>query len=105
VFESAGSNPYTEPPLHTRIQEVGAICIGTDGSCLKNGDTDACAGAGGFISPNHEDNYAIRVPANVLQSNQTGEMLAVKLACETLDLTVRLDIVSDSEWVIDDDGN
>jgi ribonuclease HI len=102
VFGVTGSDPCAQPPLGARCRESAVICIGTDGSCLRNGDADACAGAGGFIATDHEDNFATRVPANVLQSNQTGEMLAVKIACESLDPTCRLDIISDSKWVIDE---
>ncbi|KAJ3966699.1 hypothetical protein EV361DRAFT_933969, partial [Lentinula raphanica] len=61
------------------------IDVYTDGSCEKNGDDDASAGAGIF---------SIRIPKSLKQTNQTGEIIAIKEAHE-------LTICSDSRTALD----
>ncbi|RPD53729.1 hypothetical protein L226DRAFT_446382, partial [Lentinus tigrinus ALCF2SS1-7] len=56
------------------------VTVATDGSCLKNGQTDAQAGAGVFFGVDHTRNRSIRLPPNLAQSNQTGEAAATLLA-------------------------
>ncbi|KAJ4469749.1 hypothetical protein C8J55DRAFT_386713, partial [Lentinula edodes] len=52
------------------------ITIYTDGSCEKNGDSDAVAGAGVYCPEIPRSNQAIRLPRDLKQSNQTGEIIA-----------------------------
>lgn len=56
------------------------VTVATDGSCLRNGQTNACAGAGVFLSDDHEMNRVIRLPAWMEQTNQTGEAVATLTA-------------------------
>ncbi|KAH8071050.1 hypothetical protein BXZ70DRAFT_862950, partial [Cristinia sonorae] len=71
VFNSLGEIPKQ------RQNEAGRITIATDGSCADNGDDDARAGAGGYISVNDPRNFAIKIPDSLEQSNQTGELIAI----------------------------
>ncbi|KAH9885426.1 hypothetical protein C8Q73DRAFT_740905, partial [Cubamyces lactineus] len=57
----------------------------TDGSCLNNGERNARAGAGVFHSPNHPKNLSVRLPNELDQSNQSGEIVAALLATQTAD--------------------
>ncbi|KAJ7726422.1 hypothetical protein B0H14DRAFT_2171849, partial [Mycena olivaceomarginata] len=54
--------------------------IATDGSCFKNGYEDAAAGAGIYYLEDDPKNQAIRLPPTLEQTNQTGEMVALKEA-------------------------
>ncbi|KAL1740923.1 hypothetical protein HDZ31DRAFT_46498 [Schizophyllum fasciatum] len=73
----------------------------TDGSCLHNGERNAQAGAGVYLEGlREEDQYSIRLPTNVEQSNQAGEMLAVMAAAIVTPLDHELRIETDSKWVI-----
>jgi hypothetical protein len=49
----------------------------TDGSCIDNGEDNAKAGAEIFYDEGNPNNMAIRVPNNIQQSNQTGEVVAI----------------------------
>ncbi|TFY51822.1 hypothetical protein EVJ58_g10361 [Rhodofomes roseus] len=80
---------------------VDRITIATDGSCYNNGGSDARAGAGGFIGTDHNDNFALRLPAHIHQSNQTGEVVAASEASRRTDLNLLLEIISDSLYTID----
>jgi ribonuclease HI/exonuclease III len=77
------------------------IVIATDGSCHGNGSDNARAGAGGYVEHNHELNFAVRVPAKFEQSNQTGELMAIKEACERLHTNTNAFIESDSRYAIE----
>ncbi|KAJ4484643.1 hypothetical protein C8R41DRAFT_706832, partial [Lentinula lateritia] len=56
------------------------ITIATDGSCENNDKQNAKAGAGVFIADEHTENQSAKLPQYVHQSNQTGEIVAVKIA-------------------------
>ncbi|KAJ3838212.1 ribonuclease H-like protein [Lentinula raphanica] len=58
------------------------IDVYTDGSCEKNGDDDASAGAGIFCAHDPGISRAIRIPKSLKQTNQTGEIIAIKEAVE-----------------------
>ncbi|KAJ3858246.1 hypothetical protein EV359DRAFT_15051, partial [Lentinula novae-zelandiae] len=64
------------------LEELQYIVIATDGSCENNGEENAKAGAGIFISDNHPDNRSAKLPKYIAQSNQTGEIVAAKIAAE-----------------------
>ncbi|KAH9858142.1 hypothetical protein C2E23DRAFT_718956, partial [Lenzites betulinus] len=54
----------------------------TDGSCLENGYSNATAGAGVFFGDQSPRNRSVRLPADLEQSNQTGEAVASLLAMQ-----------------------
>ncbi|KAI0742776.1 hypothetical protein C8Q80DRAFT_1066416, partial [Daedaleopsis nitida] len=58
----------------------GRLTMATDGSCLENGQASARAGAGIYIENGHELNRAVKLPAHMAQSNQTGEIVAALIA-------------------------
>ncbi|KAJ3832003.1 hypothetical protein F5878DRAFT_548785, partial [Lentinula raphanica] len=57
----------------------------TDGSCQHNGSDDATAGAGIFYGEGNILNKSIRIPQNLPQTNQTGEIVSVKTAVTDVD--------------------
>ncbi|KAI9061457.1 hypothetical protein FKP32DRAFT_1541828, partial [Trametes sanguinea] len=61
------------------------MIIATDGSCFRNGEEGAVAGAGIYIQGREEDSVAVRLPAEWNQTNQTGEIAAVLWAATNLD--------------------
>lgn len=82
------------------IQSEGVV-VYTDGSCDRNGDEDARAGAGVFYGDDDPRNAALRVPGR-LQSNQSGELAAiVHVAEREKGRFGPLTIVSDSLFAID----
>jgi ribonuclease HI len=76
------------------------LIIGTDGSCTNNGEADARAGSGGYADEGNPLNFAIRVPKEVAQTNQTGEMLAVTHVATNADTSIDIFIESDSQYTI-----
>ncbi|KAI0338441.1 ribonuclease H-like protein [Trametopsis cervina] len=71
----------------------------TDGSCIHNGAEEARAGAGVWFGHNHPLNASIRV-TNHQQSNQTGELLAILHALQTVPLVTPIRIISDSLYCL-----
>ncbi|KAJ3852475.1 hypothetical protein EV368DRAFT_74017 [Lentinula lateritia] len=63
-------------------RETRSIIVATDGSCGRNGEDDAQAGAGIFIANEHPANRSSKLPRYIAQSNQTGEVAAAKIAAE-----------------------
>ncbi|KAH9180214.1 hypothetical protein EDB89DRAFT_1840145 [Lactarius sanguifluus] len=76
------------------------IEVYTDGSCMKNGKNDASCGSGIWISDDHPQNRAVKVPGP-FQSNQIGELVAVIAASESLPNYCKLTIITDSRYVIE----
>ncbi|KAJ6548853.1 hypothetical protein B0H19DRAFT_855805, partial [Mycena capillaripes] len=72
---STAPNTYIEPE-----PDEDEKIIYTDGSAINNGKEDAQAGAGVYYGPNDGRNRAIRVPTELLPSNNVGEILAIKEA-------------------------
>ncbi|KAI0772297.1 hypothetical protein BD413DRAFT_474178, partial [Trametes elegans] len=74
--------PLANVRLDMKLDSDGTseLTLATDGSCLRNGDRDAVAGAGVFVDIAHPSNLSIRLPAEIGQSNQTGEAVATYLA-------------------------
>ena len=72
----------------------------TDGACINNGNENARAGSGVWYEDNDPRNLSIRVAGKV-QSNQTGELVAVLLAVRNHPPDEDLRIISDSRYVID----
>ncbi|KAL1943280.1 hypothetical protein VTO73DRAFT_4355 [Trametes versicolor] len=67
------------------VRDYESLTLATDGSCEKNGDRDARAGAGVFVSEGSTLNIAAKLPETVLQSNQTAELMATLLASKGMD--------------------
>jgi len=76
------------------------IIVATDGSCENNGSSNAIVGAGVFYAENDRRNKSIRLPKEMLQSNQTGEAVAMKIAAEESPLSSPIIIESDSRYAI-----
>ncbi|KAJ3709506.1 hypothetical protein DFJ43DRAFT_1135264 [Lentinula guzmanii] len=77
------------------------ITVYTDGSCENNGGEDAVAGAGIFVRDNNPLNRAIRIPNELVQSNQTGEIISIKEIAEAAPPSTGLDILSDSLTMVE----
>ncbi|KAK1216048.1 hypothetical protein PQX77_021325 [Marasmius sp. AFHP31] len=72
----------------------------TDGSCINNGFDNARAGAGVYFRENDPKNKSVRLPKDLEQTNQTGELIAIKLAVESADPDEELWIETDSKYAI-----
>ncbi len=84
------------------IDEVGPLLtVATDGSCIRNGEKDAQAGAGVFAEENHPLNSSIRLPSWVDQSNQAGEIVATLMAATTVEPNRRVIQETDSRTTMD----
>ncbi|TFK89514.1 ribonuclease H-like protein [Polyporus arcularius HHB13444] len=77
------------------------MTIATDGSCLRNGERDAQAGAGIFVATDHVLNQARRLPSDLDQSNQTGEVVATLIASTSARSRTRVTIETDSQTTMD----
>jgi ribonuclease HI/exonuclease III len=88
-----------EWPISRRIHRP-TVTFYTDGSCLANGSTEAAAGAGVWVAPNHPWNASVRVQGDS-QSNQAGELTAILTALRTAPRTTPVRIVSDSRYCIE----
>ncbi|TBU42488.1 hypothetical protein BD309DRAFT_896175, partial [Dichomitus squalens] len=76
-----GPSPVHPSTPDTRINKGEAhLTVATDGSCMNNGERNASAGAGVFVLENHPANISIRLPSNLEQSNQTGELVGTLMA-------------------------
>ncbi|KAJ3748252.1 ribonuclease H-like domain-containing protein, partial [Lentinula raphanica] len=73
----------------------------TDGSCQHNGSDEAKAGAGIYYGEDNILNKSIRIPDNLPQTNQTGEIISTKVAATDVDPGHSLTILSDSKTAID----
>ncbi|OJT08964.1 Transposon TX1 uncharacterized 149 kDa protein [Trametes pubescens] len=93
--------PLSKAPPNIKLQRMSEFrTIGTDGSCTRNGEANARAGAGVYVAAGSLDNIAMRLPRNMLQSNQTAEMTATLLATTKLDNRRPLLHETDSKTVI-----
>ncbi|CDO76740.1 hypothetical protein BN946_scf184813.g10 [Trametes cinnabarina] len=95
------------PPANARLDMklasdgISELTLATDGSCLRNGDRDAIAGAGVFVDVSHPSNLSLRIPAEIDQSNQTGEAVATYLASSRIAQNLNLVQETDSRTVMD----
>ena len=76
------------------------IKVFTDGSCVNNGDRNASAGSGIYVSENSIYNRSIKIPSELSQLNQVGEIIAIKEACEVVPKDIELHILSDANTVV-----
>lgn len=77
-----------------------SIEVFTDGSCDRNGETNARAGSGIWFGRDDPRNVALRVPGET-QTNQTGELFAIAAATHLVPPFVGLHIVTDSKYAAD----
>ncbi|KAJ3971321.1 hypothetical protein EV361DRAFT_800326, partial [Lentinula raphanica] len=89
---------FTDGETHTDLpnrvwnydySEDNTLVAYTDGSCSNDAD-GAKAGAGIHFPNEHNHDRAIRVPESLKQTNQTGEIVAIKEAIEGADNTAAL---------------
>lgn len=86
------NNPSIVHPFPTKIY--------TDGSCKNNGDADAKAGAGVWHGEDDPLNIAFKIPENIAQSNNTGELIAILLAMQRTPKDETLQLFTDSKYAI-----
>jgi ribonuclease HI len=86
-----------DPPHGPPNQMVTAY---TDGACLENGTAHAIAGCGVWYGDSDPRNISERVPL-AIQSNQTGELMAILLAVKNHDPNGSLRLISNSKYVIE----
>ncbi|KAJ3735974.1 hypothetical protein DFJ43DRAFT_985430, partial [Lentinula guzmanii] len=81
IFTDENVQPSNQVPLlRQTIDEPRMITVATDGSCEHNGEENARAGAGIFITNWCSKNKSLKLPRYLPQSNQTGELVAAKVA-------------------------
>ncbi|KAJ3999731.1 hypothetical protein F5050DRAFT_1564441, partial [Lentinula boryana] len=81
IFTDPNTKPTNQlPNLRTPVGVLDKIVVATDGSCENNGEGNAKAGAGIFIADGNPKNKSIKLPKYLEQSNQTGELVAAKIA-------------------------
>ncbi|TFK92560.1 ribonuclease H-like protein [Polyporus arcularius HHB13444] len=73
------------------------MIIATDGSCLYNGERRARAGAGVYVEGRQDLCRSFRLPEELEQSNQTGEITATLLASTAADERTRVIQETDSQ--------
>ncbi len=94
--------PVSNETIPMDVCEVGtSLFLATDGSCLRNGEKDAQAGAGVYAGPEHELNRSLRLPDTLEQSNQTGEIVATLTATTITHNRIRLIQETDSRTTMD----
>ncbi len=97
-----GPDPTANDITPMDIEEDGStMTLATDGSCFKNGERDAQAGAGVHAGADSALNQSVRLPSWLEQSNQTGEVAAALLAATTADRRTRVTQVTDSQTTMD----
>ncbi|KAJ3715191.1 hypothetical protein C8R42DRAFT_590356, partial [Lentinula raphanica] len=75
--------------------EQGPVVVYTDGSCMSNGSDEALAGSGVHFPNGEYEDQAIRLPNEMRQTNQTGEIIAIKAAADTVSKHKAMVIKSD----------
>ncbi|KAJ3756511.1 ribonuclease H-like domain-containing protein [Lentinula raphanica] len=97
-----GKTVNTIPDDHAQQGgNVEITTIYTDGSHTNNGNDDAKVGAGIFCPENKNLNRAIHIFDNILQTNQSGEILSIKEAATIVEPTAKMLILSDSKTSIE----
>ncbi|OSD00921.1 ribonuclease H-like protein [Trametes coccinea BRFM310] len=82
------------------LESTGRIVVATDGSCTKNGEADARAGAGIKVTEGAVLERALKVPKCEKQTNQVGEAIATLWAARALDQSKEVVHESDSRTTI-----
>ncbi|KAJ3804368.1 hypothetical protein F5876DRAFT_53492, partial [Lentinula aff. lateritia] len=76
------------------------INIYTDGSCAKDSKEGPTAGAGIFSPDDETMTRAIKIPPTLKQTNQMGELIAIKESLEKVEDNVDITIHSDSRTYV-----
>ena len=92
-------DPHRNIPQPTYPQPHPATAY-TDGACINNGEESAAAGLGVWYGDDDPRNISLRVPIP-LQTNQTGELMAILMAVTHHPPNGDLHIMSDSRYAID----
>lgn len=77
------------------------VSIYADASCLQNGSPDASAGCGAVMIDRNRNELRLLAKYLGPVTNQQGEILACVMALEELRRPCRVEIFSDSRYVID----
>ncbi|KAJ3721117.1 hypothetical protein C8R42DRAFT_561189, partial [Lentinula raphanica] len=86
IFTDKDAKPTNSlPNLKAMAEILDDAVVATDGSCENNGEENARAGAGVFVSEGSTQNKSLKLPKYLAQSNQTGELVAAKIAAEIID--------------------
>ncbi|KAG9220267.1 hypothetical protein CCMSSC00406_0006332 [Pleurotus cornucopiae] len=100
IFRIFTEGAKSQTAQHERAENGETVRVATDGSCKNANTTDARAGAGVFIAANDERNKSLRVPEELPQTNQVGELLAALEAIRLFPGEEKLEIITDSRYVI-----
>ncbi len=96
IFTSAA--PASDEAVTTSLDEDGTNAIlATDGSCLYNGEMRAQAGAGVFVEHDQSQNRSVRLPKEIEQTNQSGEVAATLIATSLANGRTRVIQETDSQ--------
>ncbi|KAG0691780.1 hypothetical protein DFH29DRAFT_818935 [Suillus ampliporus] len=76
------------------------LTIYTDGSCINNGKMDARCGSGIWITEDHLNNRAIKIPGK-RQSNQITKIAAILIALQQTAPYIPITFVTDSRYAIE----
>ena len=87
--------PTISPPSTTIFAPEATAY--TDGSAVRDAEGKMRAGAGVWWEANQHPSMALRVPANLTQENNNGEILGMHIPASTVDRYTNLEIISDSE--------
>ncbi|KAJ3743618.1 hypothetical protein DFH05DRAFT_1373762, partial [Lentinula detonsa] len=101
IFTEGTTTNNLPDPHPQRDEDIDEVIIYTDGSCTNNGNDNAKAGAGIFCPSNEDLNRAIRLPNEIPQTNQSGEIISIKEAAEGVQPNANLLILSDSKTSIE----
>ncbi len=100
IFTEDGQVSNDSVPM--QIDENGTETnIATDGSCIRNGERNAQAGAGVFAGIGSELNRSVRLPTYIDQTNQTGEIAATLLAISDAEPRTRMRLETDSRTTLE----
>ncbi|KAJ8455311.1 hypothetical protein ONZ45_g18981 [Pleurotus djamor] len=100
IFRIFGGSVKYKLPKHQTPRSDQTIVVATDGSGEDVNKTTARAGAGVFFGEGDDRNTGVRVPENLPQTNQVGELYAVFKLLETTQPQINLRVLSDSKYVI-----
>lgn len=82
------------------INNSEIMYVYTDGSCIHNGYPNAKAGYGVYFGKDDSRNISKRVPSDMLQTNNVGELMAIIEAAKIIPRDVKAIIYTDSEYCI-----
>ncbi len=90
--------PVSNASMETMLEEDGDVMIiASDGSCVHNGEKRARAGAGIYVEGRPDLCRSVRLPDELEQTNQTGEVVAAYLAFRTAGEKTRMVLETDSQ--------